>query len=550
MRNTSAFQPKSASGLNAGLVSYWRFDESSGNASDSFASNTLTNSNVTYSAVKINNGAVFNGSSSNFSNAGTVIPMGAKTISFWFQSSASSGFHTVLGNQKWDSDGQFGTTVWVNGTSGILNFQFRRNTVVAGFGIDSTIDLCDGVLRLITCTWDGTTGVNGAKLYINASLDAQATSGGTETTTPSQSFKVGVLPGGTPNYYLNGNLDEVGIWNRALSATEVTELYNSTNGIQLPSQALTTKAYYPLNGNSNDYSGNLNTGTDTAITYPQGRFGQAAKFNGTSSLISVADTGNLLDFGTSDFTIGAWVYPTANDARFIFAKGTGGGNSQYWLRIEDTSTQLRFLTAEGAGETQVSADSSTALKLNSWSFVAAGRRGTTHFISINGRDVKQTVGTVRNCDNANTFNLGSRSGGGGEFFQGLIDEVIIESRAWTAKEVETYYRKSMLNYKQKTFGQMVWTYISELGTGVYALSGKNLTTLRNYVSQLLKGAYTLTGKQLTANKAYVAHLLKGVYNLVGKHLSVPRRWLNQTKPTSTFTSQTKPTSIWTDQTKD
>ena len=39
------------------LVSYWSFDESSGNASDTVSGNTLTNNNtVTYSSAKIRNG--------------------------------------------------------------------------------------------------------------------------------------------------------------------------------------------------------------------------------------------------------------------------------------------------------------------------------------------------------------------------------------------------------------------------------------------------------------------------------------------------------------
>ena len=46
--------------LTDNLVSYWKLDESSGNAADSVGSNTLTNTNtVTYSAGKINNGADF-----------------------------------------------------------------------------------------------------------------------------------------------------------------------------------------------------------------------------------------------------------------------------------------------------------------------------------------------------------------------------------------------------------------------------------------------------------------------------------------------------------
>ncbi len=65
------------------LISYYKLDESSGNATDRFGGNTLTNTSTTYSTGKINNGAVFNGSSSHLDAGAAVIPMGAKTMSFW-----------------------------------------------------------------------------------------------------------------------------------------------------------------------------------------------------------------------------------------------------------------------------------------------------------------------------------------------------------------------------------------------------------------------------------------------------------------------------------
>ena len=61
MRNVSAFQPTQYNSLLNGLVSYWKLDETSGNAVDNIGGNTGVNTNVTYAAGKINNGAVFNG---------------------------------------------------------------------------------------------------------------------------------------------------------------------------------------------------------------------------------------------------------------------------------------------------------------------------------------------------------------------------------------------------------------------------------------------------------------------------------------------------------
>jgi len=300
----------------------------------------------------------------------------------------------------------------------------------------------------------------------------------------------------------------------------------------------TTRAYYTLNGNSHDRSSQGNTGTDTAITYPQGRFGQAAKFNGSSSQILFT---TVPQTGAGSFTASVWVKGSTlvNNMEILFwgNVATHQGFDVYM----NTSGVMSANFYGGGGQ----ANATTKLTTHSWQHVVATYDGNNTRIYINGRlEGVSSAYTSANIGTTNKF-IG-KDAGGGNWWNGLADEIILESRAWTAKEVETYYRKSMLNYKQKSFGQMVWTYISELGTGVYALSGKNITTLRNYVAKLLKGAYTLTGKQLTANKAYVAHLLKGVYNLVGKHLSTPNRWVEKQRNSSTWTEQTRNSSTWTE----
>ena len=54
------------------LISYYKFDESSGNASDSVGSNTGTNTGLTYSAGIINNGITSIGGSGQNSVFGTI----------------------------------------------------------------------------------------------------------------------------------------------------------------------------------------------------------------------------------------------------------------------------------------------------------------------------------------------------------------------------------------------------------------------------------------------------------------------------------------------
>ena len=54
-----------------------------------------------------------------------------------------------------------------------------------------------------------------------------------DTPTSPYHFNLGRRPLGN-SYYYNGILDEIGVWDRELTSTEVTELYNSGSGKQYP----------------------------------------------------------------------------------------------------------------------------------------------------------------------------------------------------------------------------------------------------------------------------------------------------------------------------
>jgi hypothetical protein len=95
-------------------------------------------------------------------------------------------------------------------------------------GIWSNTILQKNVWYHIAATWDGTTGANGYRIYINGQLDKQqaATQGSILTNTqPLTLGNYGPLP--TATYALNGTIDEARIWNRALSASEVQQQYYS-----------------------------------------------------------------------------------------------------------------------------------------------------------------------------------------------------------------------------------------------------------------------------------------------------------------------------------
>lgn len=196
------------------LTNYYKLDESSGNASDVVGGKVGTNTDVTYGAGKINNGAIFNGSSSklvtnNQDNGGT-----AWSFSVWVKLNNYNNHSPFFTNQV-------GVIFRVNQSSGII-LCFANGGAIS-FSTPGAVGT--GAWHHVVWTHDNT---DHSKVYIDGSLvksDANDTTIGTGN---------GVIGFGVSAEYLDGMVDELGIWSRALTSTEVTTLYNSGNGFQYP----------------------------------------------------------------------------------------------------------------------------------------------------------------------------------------------------------------------------------------------------------------------------------------------------------------------------
>ena len=94
---------------------------------------------------------------------------------------------------------------------------------LSGNGAVSTFQVGDGTWHHIVATNDQIT----TKLYIDGSLDAQTSEGGLATVQPNITLGYWQF---TPGRLLNGNIAQVSIYNRALTAAEVEQNYNALKG--------------------------------------------------------------------------------------------------------------------------------------------------------------------------------------------------------------------------------------------------------------------------------------------------------------------------------
>lgn len=206
--------------LITGLVSYWKLD---GNSTDSAGANSGVDTAISYSNAngRINNGGGFNGSTSFITNgSATGLPSGSssRTVILWIKTSVAADQEMLAYGTN--TSGNFFALAYINQGTG-RRFYFAGNA----HDVDSGIDVGDGNWHQCAVTYDGTT----IRTYVDAvaggsAAEALSTSG-TALFIGAQSAAV---------FNVNGSMDEIGIWNRVLTTSEISQLYNSGKGLQYP----------------------------------------------------------------------------------------------------------------------------------------------------------------------------------------------------------------------------------------------------------------------------------------------------------------------------
>ncbi len=205
--------------LSDNLISWWKLDESSGNASDSVGSNTLTNTGVTFASAKINNGAVFDGAITTYLEKTNLTGVTSFSLSFWINVSTWNSVNAIIDHLAGASGYRFwGGTAW----SGLLLTMNGTNWTYAWTPTT-------GTWYHFVWTFDSGT----AYLYLNGNTTPVDTKTGlTLTDLSTTTFALGNR--GAHDQRFTGLLDEVGYWSRAISSSEVAELYNSGSGLTYP----------------------------------------------------------------------------------------------------------------------------------------------------------------------------------------------------------------------------------------------------------------------------------------------------------------------------
>jgi hypothetical protein len=137
-----------------------------------------------------------------------------------------------------------------------------------------------------------------------------------------------------------------------------------------------------LDSSTNNFTITRNGNTTQGTFSPFSQTGWGNYFDGTGDALS-APASSTTDFGTSNFTIEAWVYLISGGAnRRIYSLYGSSGSVQVALRVESANTIRFFTTTSGIDFT-----STATIALNAWSHIAIVRNGSAFNLYLNGTSV-------------------------------------------------------------------------------------------------------------------------------------------------------------------
>ncbi len=356
------------SALSDGLVGYWKMEETSTPSLDSSGNGVsgTWNGNTTSGVGKFGNAVDLDGTGDYVETASNVLNPGSTnfTAAVWFKIDALTVDETFISQ----------TDVSGTGRSWLYLDDANSNRLTSLIGGTSTA----GTTTPSTGTWYHATVVynNGTvTLYLNG---VQEATGSRTAESNSGLTRIGVHKDGSGG--TDGRIDDVRIYNRALSNTEVSQLYNFA-----PGPVLNYKFDEGSLSNGStvvDSSGYGNNGTSLNAPESQpGKLGDSYYFKrgGTSNGIYCTDancggTGaSQLDMGLKDITVEAWVKLnatlTVGSEASVLTKMDGSGTTGYFFGI-DKPTSTVFFRANSGTNVQTTTDG-TALAQGSWYHIAA-----------------------------------------------------------------------------------------------------------------------------------------------------------------------------------
>ena len=372
------------------------------------------------------------------------------SVSVWFKATGAPSHNDTYGGTLLGFNPEYPGNV-----NFVINYRWLDNTVItfhnsAGNVTTSSTVSANKVTHAV-CTYDGSF----IRVYIDGILNTSVSQTSDLSYPGSGNLNLQLGRWGHPGYerYFNGNIYQASVYNRALSASEILNLYNSNRKKYIPTENISTDGLilhidpsintcYPGTGttiydlSSNAYVGSILNGA----SYSNNRTG-ALLFDGANECVQFY---NAILSGTQDFTIESWAYNTKTPAGQGGSDGTifanyGVGNLQFFYSYQYIGMWLNNNSAYTSSPQTIYQYGPMQL--------TATRSGSNLSIYLDGNLVDtgssaDTVGTTTN------FRIGANTSGT-ERFVGYVYNLKIYNRALPQSEIINNYNALKSRYKQE-----------------------------------------------------------------------------------------------------
>tara|TARA_B100000287_G_C20674796_1_gene794794 strand:- start:1816 stop:4950 length:3135 start_codon:yes stop_codon:yes gene_type:complete len=344
----------------AGCQSLYQFNN---NVTDTCGNNTMTATDIAYNnRSPFGTAAVFNGSTSKLSLGDNDTLFGSSfTYSVWIyntanNSSADHDFQTIIAKRvSGDADAPitmafYGYNFVTSGNRGKFYVNLQGTYFV------SSVALKQDMWMHLAYTFNASDGA--MKLYINGVQDGSATFSGTQTPNNANINIGSGYTSGTHDYEFFGYMDQIRIFNTALSSSQVGELARGTpkyNG-----ESIDTMRYEDYANFKPDLVWIKDRTTNYSSVVIDSVRGATWEINTNDATADYQDTEGVEDFRPHGFTLGtrqysygkdndnyvAWMWKAGDDNYSTYFNGTeGSGGSKAFDVPTGLATVLRNASA-------------------------------------------------------------------------------------------------------------------------------------------------------------------------------------------------------------
>jgi hypothetical protein len=367
------------------------------------------------------------------------------SISYWLYYQNPTTQYTFKGISKGGWDAQGGYELIFRG--GPNNSSLEINGAGGGTYCESINQYSNQWINIVAIVNNG---IN--KIYINGIEQITLTTGNGLINLSASSLPLYFGRREPLNSYagfLDGKLDDIGIWNRALTQQEINNVYqgslpqNACLQQYVPTNGLV--GWWPFCGNANDESGNGHNGTVNGATITTDRFGATGSaYSYSNTTTSLINFGNSVGSFSNDFCISLW-YVSTGSTGYLLNKRNDEICSQNWWVINPQGFEMCL----GNGSSFEAVYHNFNFQLNSWHHLLVNRIGYTFYLYVDGTLVSSRTTTDYYVFNNQASLLSGITNapisGYVAKYTGKIDDIGIWNRALTQQEITNIYSAQLCN---------------------------------------------------------------------------------------------------------